>query len=75
MVDDELILSEKDVCGGRRESLITAGFMEGLGELMGVEMSAEKAAGKVLTVSCDGDEASMPVMLNERGGGASGSMV
>ena len=42
---------------------------------MGAGVSAEKAAGKVLTVSCDGDEASMLVMVNEREGGASGSMV
>ena len=75
MVDDKWILSEKDVCGRRSESLITAGFMGGLGELRGAGMSAEKAAEKVLTVSCEGDEASMPVMVNEREGGASGSMV
>ena len=40
--------------------------MGGLGELMGAGMSAEKAAGKVLTVSCDGDERSKHANPGER---------
>ena len=75
MVDDELIPSEKDVCGGRRESLITAGFLGGLEGLVGNGMRAETAVGSVLTVSCDGEEASMPILVNERGRGSSSSMV
>ena len=75
MVDDELIPSEKDVCGGRRESLITAGFLGGLEGLVGNGMRAETAVGSVLTVSCDGVEASMPILVNERGRGSSSSMV
>jgi hypothetical protein len=75
VVDDELIPSEKDVCGGRRESLITAGFLGGLEGLVGNGMRAETAVGSVLTVSCDGVEASMPILVNERGRGSSSSMV
>ena len=70
-----MIPSEKDVCGGRRESLITAGFLGGLEGLVGNGMRAETAVGSVLTVSCDGVEASMPILVNERGRGSSSSMV
>ena len=75
MVDDELIPSEKDVCGGRRESLITAGFLGSLKGLVGNGMRAETAVGSVLTVSCNGVEASMPILVNERARGSSSSMV
>ena len=63
MVDDELIISEKDVCGGIEESLITAGFLGGLEELVGTGMSTDAAVGNVLKVSGVCEETGMPLKL------------
>ena len=71
MVDDELIRSEKDVCGGRGESLITAGFLGGLEGLVGAGMSAETAVGIVLSVSRVGNKTGVPFKVRGRGEGAS----